>query len=216
MALPAETYAPTSAPLRVIYRDLDLLVLDKPTGLLTVPGKGSHLADCLEARARAAWPEARIVHRLDRDTSGVIVLAMTAAAQRHLGLQFERRKVTKTYDALVAGEIAGEGGEIDLPLACDWPNRPLQQVDHVNGRKAVTRWRVTGRDEAVTRVRLEPLTGRSHQLRVHMRELGHPILGDPLYGDGSRALRLMLHATSLGLHHPADGTRVLFEAPAPF
>jgi len=223
MNLPAPTdfvYAPPLEPyLQVLHADDDLLVVDKPSGLLSVPGKAADHADCVEMRARQRYPEARIVHRLDMDTSGVMVLAMNPAAHRHLGLQFERRKTEKTYVADVWGVIAGNAGEVDLPLVCDWPNRPKQMVSHELGRPALTRWQVIKRDERTTRVRLFPHTGRSHQLRVHMLALGHPILGDRFYAQGaalSASKRLALHAASLELHHPQGGERVRFAAACPF
>jgi tRNA pseudouridine32 synthase/23S rRNA pseudouridine746 synthase len=214
----SDTYDPPQSPLAILHHDHELLVLDKPSGLLSVPGKGAHLADCLLARAQAVFPEALLVHRLDRDTSGVMVFAMTAHAQRHLGLQFEKRQVKKTYVARVWGEMANDKGTVDLPLIVDWPNRPLQKVDHDTGRAAVTDWRVMRRGEGTTLVRLSPQTGRSHQLRVHMRELGHPILGDPFYATGParQAPRLMLHAESLRLRHPDGGRGMTFSAKRPF
>ncbi len=212
-----EVYSPPSDEgLAVVHMDGHMIVLDKPSGLLSVPGKGAALADCLEARVQARHPQALTVHRLDRDTSGLVVMAMTPEAQRHLGLQFERRKLAKSYVAVVAGVVGDNEGEIDLPLIADWPNRPLQKVCFEQGKRALTRWRVLERGPSSTRVLLEPHTGRSHQLRVHLKELGHPILGDPMYGDASSAPRLMLHAHTLELHHPADGTRLKLEAPVPF
>lgn len=221
MTAPAAfVYNPPVEPwLEILHRDEDLLVVNKPSGLLSVPGKAAEHADCVEARAREACPEARIVHRLDMDTSGILVLAMNAAAHRHLGLQFERRKTKKTYVARVWGQVAGDEGEVDLPLICDWPNRPKQMVCHERGKPALTRWKVVDRDEVTTRVRLFPFTGRSHQLRVHMLALGHPILGDRFYAE-AEALdafdRLALHAEELTLHHPADGRLVTFRAKCPF
>jgi tRNA pseudouridine32 synthase/23S rRNA pseudouridine746 synthase len=197
------------------HADAHLLVLDKPSGLLTVPAKPPGSADCLEARLRAAFPEALLVHRLDRDTSGVIVFARTRLAQRHLGWQFERRQVRKAYVARVAGDVPGDAGRIELPLACDWPNRPRQMVTP-RGKPALTDWAVIGREPGATRLRLAPLTGRSHQLRVHLAALGHPILGDALYGDPGSAERLQLHAESLGFRHPEGGAPVGFCVAAPF
>ncbi len=210
-------YAPPPG-LETLHADEALLILDKPSGLLTVPGREPALADCLEARAQAAFSGARIVHRLDMDTSGVIALARTAAAQRHLGLQFERRRVTKTYLARVAGEMEGERGVVDLPLMTDWPNRPRQKPDAA-GRAARTEWEVLAREEGATLLRLRPLTGRSHQLRVHLAALGRPILGDALYGDETvwrAAPRLQLHAETLTLRHPEGGRETSFRAPCPF
>lgn len=215
---PAFAYAPPDAPLDVIHADAHLLVLNKPAGLLSVPGRGEHLADCLMARAQAAFPTALLVHRLDMDTSGVIVFALTPHAQKHLGLQFEHRQTKKVYVARVWGEVAGTEGEIDLPLCVDWPNRPRQHVDWENGKPAQTAWRRIRVEDGTTRMRLYPKTGRSHQLRVHMKELGHPILGDPFYAEGAaRAFpRLMLHAESLKLRHPDGGKGMLFQAKVPF
>ncbi|MBK5934683.1 ribosomal large subunit pseudouridine synthase A [Rhodovulum imhoffii] len=214
----SDTYDPPDTPLQILYQDHEILIVDKPSGLLSVPGRGAHLADCLLSRVRAAFPEALLVHRLDRDTSGVIVFALTPPAQRHLGLQFEKRQVKKIYVAHVQGRLEPKTGTVDLPLIVDWPNRPRQKVDHETGKPAVTDWRVVHYDESVTRVRLSPRTGRSHQLRVHMKELGHPILGDPFYGGDTVQLapRLMLHAQSLRLRHPDGGKGMTFSATCPF
>ena len=213
-----DTYAPPDVPLDVLHVDHEILVVSKPTGLLSVPGKGPHLADCLITRVQNAYPEALLVHRLDRDTSGVMVFAMTRHAQRHLGLQFEKRQMKKTYVARVWGEIKEKTGTVDLPLIVDWPNRPLQMVDHVNGKPAVTDWRVLKIEGGFTRVRLSPQTGRSHQLRVHMKEIGHPILGDPFYSSGEARNfdRLMLHSESLRLRHPDGGVGKTFKSKVPF
>jgi len=207
---------PTDPWLSHLHVDDDLIVLDKPSGLLTVSGKAEGLEDCLAARAEGEWPGARIVHRLDMDTSGVIVLARNAAAHRHLGMQFEKRQTRKSYVARVAGRMAEDEGLVDLPLRCDWENRPLQMVCHEEGRAAQTNWIVTAREEDATRVELMPVTGRSHQLRVHMLTLGHPILGDPFYGDRESAPRLQLHAETLYLRHPTGGAWHGFHAPCPF
>jgi len=211
-------YAPPDDPLDILHDDADLLVVSKPAGLLSVPGKGADLADCLLTRVQAVFPTALLVHRLDRDTSGVMVFAQTPAAQRHLGLQFERRLVKKSYLAWVRGAMTAPRGRVDLPLAVDWPNRPRQKVDHVNGRAAVTDWRKLRIRGDTTRVRLMPLTGRSHQLRVHMLSIGHPILGDPFYAEGEarEAPRLMLHSEELRLRHPDGGKGMRFRAPCPF
>lgn len=211
-------YAPPDTPLEILHADHEILLVDKPAGLLSVPGKGAHLADCLLERVRAAFPQVLLVHRLDRDTSGVMVFALTPHAQRHLGLQFEKRQMRKSYVARVHGRLEPKSGEVDLPLAVDWPNRPRQMVDHEHGRAAQTGWRVLARGEAETRVRLMPKTGRSHQLRVHMRALGHPILGDPLYAAGPAGdhPRLMLHSETLRLRHPDGGQGMTFRAPPPF
>lgn len=218
-------YDPPQEPLAVVHHDHQILLVDKPAGLLSVPGKGPHLADCLISRVQIVFPEALLVHRLDRDTSGIMVFALTPSAQRHLGLQFEKRQLKKTYVARIAGRLEPKTGTVDLPLAVDWPNRPRQRVDHENGRNAVTDWRVvryeTPDEETIieaTRVRLMPHTGRSHQLRVHMLELGHPILGDPLYASGVAldAPRMMLHAEKLKLRHPDGGEWKSYSAKCPF
>jgi tRNA pseudouridine32 synthase / 23S rRNA pseudouridine746 synthase len=213
-------YEPPLEPfLTVLHVDDDLLVVNKPSGLLSVPGKAAEHSDCTEARASDSFPTSRIVHRLDMDTSGVMVLAMNPIALRHLGLQFERRKTSKSYVAEVWGNVVEDEGEIDLPLICDWPNRPKQKVCYENGKPALTRWKVERRMERTTRVRLYPYTGRSHQLRVHMLTVGHPIIGDRFYAEGEAlqaSNRLALHAESLTLHHPANGERVTFQAECPF
>lgn len=214
----SDAYDPPEVPLDVIHADHEVLLVNKPHGLLSVPGKGEHLADCLLARIQAAFPEALLVHRLDRDTSGIMIFALTPHAQRHLGLQFEKRQVKKTYVARVWGRIVEKTGTIDLPLIVDWPNRPRQMVDHENGRPAVTDWRVMRATDAETRVRLYPRTGRSHQLRVHMKEIGHPILGDPFYAEGPARdfPRLMLHSESIRFRHPDGGVGMTFSVKAPF
>jgi tRNA pseudouridine32 synthase/23S rRNA pseudouridine746 synthase len=212
-------YAPPDEPIRIVHHDHEVVVVDKPAGLLSVPGKGDHLADCMIARVQAVFPEALLVHRLDLDTSGVMVFAMTRHAQRVLGAQFEARQTKKVYRARLWGRLEPKEGRVDLPLTVDWPNRPRQHVNHDTGRPAQTDWRVLGYDEGdVTRVRLFPVTGRSHQLRVHCLALGHPILGDPLYAEGAARdfPRLMLHAESLRFGHPDSGKGLTFTAPCPF
>jgi tRNA pseudouridine32 synthase / 23S rRNA pseudouridine746 synthase len=211
-------YAPPDEPLRLIHADHAIVLVDKPAGLLTVPGKGEELADCLISRLHSVYPDALLVHRLDRDTSGVIVFALTRHAQREVSAQFEARKTRKAYRARLWGRLEPKEGTVDLPLIVDWPNRPLQHVDPENGKPAQTDWKVLGYEGDITRVRLSPLTGRSHQLRVHMQALGHPILGDPLYATGpARAFpRLMLHAESLRINHPETGRGMTFTAPVPF
>lgn len=215
------TPIPSPAPL---YVDDALLVIDKPGGLLAVPGRGAGKQDCLSVRVQARYPDALIVHRLDMATSGLMVMARGAAAQRELSKAFAARAVKKRYVALVAGLLdapAENWGSIDLPIVVDWPNRPRRIVDHSRGKPSLTRWRVLGTDAtgAHTRVELEPVTGRSHQLRVHLRALGHPILGDALYAPPAvqaMSVRLLLHAWSLSFAHPATGKTLAFELPAPF
>src|SRR6056297_2110742 len=211
-------YAPPTDPLKVLHDDHEIVVVEKPAGLLSVPGKGPHLADCLLARVQDVFPTALLVHRLDRDTSGVMIFGLTPHAQRHLGLQFEKRQTKKTYVARVAGRMEPKTGTVDLPLTVDWPNRPRQMVCHETGKPAQTDWRVMKAQEDESRVRLFPKTGRSHQLRVHMLALGHVILGDPLYAEGDACgyERLMLHSEELRLRHPDGGEGVKFRAKAPF
>lgn len=211
-------YAPPMDAPKIIHADHEILVVDKQAGLLSVPGKDADRQDCLINRLRGIYPEVLLVHRLDQDTSGVMIFALTAHAQRHLGLQFEKRYTKKTYIARVYGRLQPATGRVDLPLIVDWPNRPRQMVDHENGRPAQTDWRVIKAGDDETRVRLSPITGRSHQLRVHMLSLGHPILGDPLYAEGAAQdfPRLMLHAESLRIRHPDGGVSQSFNAPVPF
>ena len=213
-----DEYTPPQDPLVILHDDHEVLLVDKPAGLLSVPGKGPDLADCLITRIQAVFPQALPVHRLDRDTSGVMIFALTPHAQRHLGLQFEKRQTKKTYVARVAGQIAEKTGTIDLPLIVDWPNRPKQKVDHETGKQAITDWRVVRSDPAETRIRLMPRTGRSHQLRVHMQAIGHPILGDPFYAEGAARdhPRLMLHSETLQFRHPDGGRSERITAKAPF
>ena len=214
----SDEYHPPDVPLDVVHVDHEVLLVAKPHGLLSVPGKGPHLADCLLARVQIAFPEALLVHRLDRDTSGIMVFALTPHAQRHLGLQFEKRQIRKTYVARVWGRMAEKTGTVDLPLIVDWPNRPRQMVDHENGKPAQTDWRVLRVSDDETRVRLYPKTGRSHQLRVHMLALGHPILGDPFYASGPARdfPRLMLHSEQIRFRHPDGGKGMSLSSKAPF
>ena len=211
-------YSPPDDPLVILHEDAEVLLVDKPAGLLSVPGKGPHLADCLMTRIQAVFPDALLVHRLDRDTSGVMIFALTPYAQRHLGLQFEKRMTRKTYVARVWGVPTEKAGSIDLPLIVDWPNRPLQKVCHETGKSAQTDWRLLKSQGETARVRLFPKTGRSHQLRVHMLSLGHPILGDPFYATGA-ALdydRMMLHSEELRFNHPQGGRSTKVRSAAPF
>jgi tRNA pseudouridine32 synthase/23S rRNA pseudouridine746 synthase len=208
----------------VLFADPHLVVCDKATGLLSVPGIGPEKADCLVARLQGEFPGVRIVHRLDRDTSGAIVLARDAATHRALSMSFEAREVDKTYEALVAGHLASDRGTVDLPLRKEALGSARQMVHLAEGKPSRTDFEVLGCGHdadgfAWTRVRLTPFTGRSHQLRVHMLALGHPILGDELYAGGaacSARARLCLHARSLAFTHPATRARVAFEAPCPF
>ncbi len=213
-----EPYAPPDDPPRILHHDAQIVVVDKPSGLLSVPGRGEHLADCLITRLGRIFPEVLLVHRLDRDTSGVMIFALTPAAQRSLAAEFEARRTKKVYLARVWGAMSEKSGRIDLPLIVDWPNRPKQKVDHAEGRPSVTDWRVVRVEDGTTRVRLMPVTGRTHQLRVHMAAIGHPILGDTIYAEGAARdfPRLMLHAESLRIRHPEAGKSFTFTAPAAF
>ena len=213
-------YEPPIDPwLTVLHADSRMLVLDKPSGLLTVPGKDPALADCLEARAREKWPTATLVHRLDKDTSGIVLMALDKKALGDLGQQFEKRRTKKRYVARVWGAMEADSGLVDMPLATDWENKPRQRVDWENGRASQTEWTVLEREAQATRVQLNPLTGRTHQLRVHMLAIGHPMLGDQFYATGAAlaaADRLQLHAEELTFFHPDDGREMTFRSPAPF
>lgn len=203
----------------IVFADDAIVVADKPAALLAVPGRGADKLDCLWRRVQARFADALVVHRLDMATSGLMLFARGEAVQRTLGRAFAQRGVRKTYVAVVAGELPLDAGTIDLPLAADWPNRPRQVVDRDRGRPSVTHWRVLARGGGTTRVELEPVTGRSHQLRVHLQAIGHPIVGDALYAPPAAAAsapRLMLHASRLAFEHPAHGAPAAFGAPPPF
>lgn len=214
----SDIYAPPDLPLDVVHEDHEVLIICKPHGLLSVPGKGGHLADCLLSRVQSVFPHALLVHRLDRDTSGVMVFALSPHAQRHLGQQFEKRQVRKSYIARVFGAVDQKTGTVDLPLIVDWPNRPKQKVDFENGKPAITEWRRLKAGAEESRLRLFPKTGRSHQLRVHCLAIGHPILGDPFYAIGPARdhERLMLHSESLRFRHPDGGRTLSFSVKPPF
>lgn len=212
---------PVQTELNILYSDQDILAVDKPAGLLSVPGRGPDRQDCLLSRVQQLFADALVVHRLDMSTSGVMILARNAAAQRQLSRQFELRQIKKSYLAIVSGRVDPHAGQIDLPLICDWPNRPRQIVDHSMGKPARTAYRVLSHDSATdtTRIELKPVTGRTHQLRVHMQALGHPVLGDDLYADEAnrkKSARLLLHATTLELAHPTKLETMIFTRPAPF
>ena len=216
-------HPPQAAGVDALYEDADLLVLCKPAGLLCVPGRGPDKQDCLSARAQQRWPGALIVHRLDQATSGLVLMARHIEAQRRLSHAFAERQVHKRYHAVVRGLLSADGAwhEIDLPIAADWERRPLRVIEPVQGKPSRTRWRALAHDTAAqtTRVELEPVTGRTHQLRVHLAALGHPILGDALYADPTTqalAPRLLLHAAELRFAHPAHGGACAFAAPAGF
>ena len=203
----------------VLHADAACIVIDKPAGLLSVPGRGPHLQDCASARVSARFADALVVHRLDMATSGLLLFARGADAQRALSRAFALREVHKRYVAVVAGRVAGDHGAIDLPLIADWPNRPLQKVDCEIGKPSLTRWRVLGVEGDRTRLELEPITGRAHQLRVHLQAIGHPIVGDALYAPTevlAASGRLLLHATTLRFAHPLGGETIEIESAAPF
>ncbi|MBC8203438.1 MAG: RluA family pseudouridine synthase [Planctomycetes bacterium] len=203
----------------VIYRDESIVVLDKPTSLLSVPGIGFEKRDCVAVRVASAVEGARIVHRLDRDTSGVMIMANDKDSHRELSRQFQDREVEKTYEAIVFGVVEEETGTIDLPIRKDMENRPRQCVDHKQGKPSLTNWKVLERMRDRTRLALYPKTGRSHQLRLHLREIGHPILGDDLYATPEQremAPRLMLHAVLLQVVHPVTLESMTFESAVPF
>lgn len=251
----------SNSPFDLIYRDDTLLVVNKPAGLLAVPGRGADKQDCLSARLQQEFPDALVVHRLDMSTSGLMLFARGAGMQRRLSQMFHEREVEKRYVAVVSGKLepariqsspsltlpqrergrslllrSGEGweggwGEVDLPIAADWPNRPLRKIDAELGKPSLTRYRVLNYDPSIhralrgtqgeryieiTRVELEPVTGRTHQLRVHMAAIGHSVLGDALYGEVSSAACLLLHATTLNLLHPLTGAPLHFVSEPPF
>ena len=208
---------------QLLHVDEHLLVLHKPAGMLCVPGRGPDKQDCLAARVQTLYPDARVVHRLDMATSGLWLMARGDAAQRSLGMAFAARAVAKRYVAVVEGLLIPPScgwSEIDLPLGRDWPNRPRSRVDPVAGKPSLTRWHVLGPGPlpATTRLELEPVTGRSHQLRVHLQALGHPIVGDALYGTPAAAghARLLLHASGLRLPHPVHGGPLEWSSQPPF
>jgi tRNA pseudouridine32 synthase / 23S rRNA pseudouridine746 synthase len=202
----------------VLFSDDALIVVDKPAGLPAVPGRGAHLQDCVALRVQALYADALVVHRLDQATSGLMLLARGAAAQRAVSRMFEQRQVGKRYVAVVNGMVENDAGSIALPLAADWPQRPRQRVDASAGKASLTHWRVLARDPATqtTRLELEPLTGRTHQLRVHLLAIGHAIVGDGLYAPARPAPRLLLHASALSLAHPGDRRALNFSSTVPF
>lgn len=205
---PPMVYNPPLSPVfELLFSDDDLLVFNKPSGLLSVPGKALEHKDSLQTRVQRVWPSATIVHRLDMATSGIMIMALNKASHRHISKQFELREVSKVYFARVYGKPQESSGTIDLPLICDWPNRPMQKVDFEHGKKASTHWRKVSTNENSSLIELKPITGRSHQLRVHMLSLGHPILGDKLYASPeAKALspRLCLHAADIKFRHPVS------------
>ncbi len=222
MMLPAPRPAQPLGEQRVVFADDTLVVVDKPAGLLSVPGRGPDKADCAWSRVQASYPDALVVHRLDMGTSGLLVFGRGAAAQRALSMAFEQRLTDKRYEAIVGGAVPDMAGEINLPLIADWPRRPRQMVDMAIGKPSLTRWERLALETGLpgtTRLALFPVTGRSHQLRVHLQAIGHPIVGDELYAPPdieTLAPRLLLHASHLTLPHPATGQAMAFHAPTPF
>ncbi|WP_286238966.1 RluA family pseudouridine synthase [Neptuniibacter halophilus] len=205
--------------IEIIYADDALVIANKPWDMLSVPGRGEDKQDCLWRRVQQQFPTARIVHRLDYATSGLMVLALTLEAQRQLSRAFQERQTQKRYQAIIAGTPGQRCGRVELPLRCDWERRPLQIVDHEQGKAALTHWQITGEHELGTRIELTPVTGRSHQLRVHMQAIGHPIVGDRFYADErsqAASERLLLHAEQLAFPHPENGKECSFQAPCPF
>jgi len=220
---PLPSLNPVLAPppgLDLIYRDESLIVVNKPAGLLAVPGRGADKQDCLASRVQAEFPDALVVHRLDMATSGLLLFARGAEMQRRLSHLFRERLVAKRYVAVVSGRLEPPSGEIDLPLIRDWPNRPRQKVDLATGKPSLTRYRLLAHDVVTdtSRAELEPVTGRTHQLRVHMAAIGHPMLGDALYGENTegRAERLLLHASALSFVHPLNAELLSFASNTPF
>ncbi|ENA1753685.1 bifunctional tRNA pseudouridine(32) synthase/23S rRNA pseudouridine(746) synthase RluA [Yersinia ruckeri] len=216
-----EAYNPPRDPwLHILYQDLHIMVVNKPSGLLSVPGRAPENKDSIMTRIQADFPTAESVHRLDMATSGVMVVALTKAAERELKRQFREREPKKSYIARVWGHLEQDEGLIDLPLICDWPNRPKQKICYETGKSAQTEYQVLCRDaDGSTRVKLSPITGRSHQLRVHMLAMGHPILGDGFYAHPeakAMASRLQLHAQELCITHPEFGTPMHFRSEADF
>jgi tRNA pseudouridine32 synthase/23S rRNA pseudouridine746 synthase len=204
--------------LKLVYQDPSLLVLVKPAGMLSVPGRGVDKQDCLAVRVQQLFPDALVVHRLDMATSGLIVFARGAAMQSRISQMFRERAVQKRYIAVVAGQLAQDCGEIALPLSSDWLNRPKQRVNLLEGKPSLTKYEVLSynADNQTSRVFLEPVTGRTHQLRVHLAAINHPILGDALYGDATAAPRLLLHACYLSLAHPLSGVALICQSDADF
>jgi len=212
---------PTDESWQLIYQDEQLLVVNKPAMLLTVPGRHPANFDCLISRVQQQFPKAQVVHRLDYDTSGLVILPLTKAALSNISKQFQARTVHKQYQALVQGEVSPANGSIDLPIAADPIRRPLYKICQASGKPSLTHYQLLNYDNArdLSRVLLSPVTGRSHQLRVHLLSLGHPIIGDTLYGDAANialSARLCLHAAAIEFCHPVTGKSLLFRAEAAF
>lgn len=215
MNITLAAYIPPCGDLELIYSDKSLLVVNKPAGLLAVPGRGADKQDCLITRLQQQFPDALVVHRLDMATSGLMVFTRGIDVQRRLSQMFRERAVEKRYVAVVAGKVEPERGEVNLPITADWLKRPLRKIDMAIGKPSLTRYASLAYDAATdsSRLELEPVTGRTHQLRLHMAAIGHPILGDALYGNAYNAPRLMLHASSLCFPHPGNGAPLNFVSP---
>ncbi len=212
-------YQPPEGALDVIHADDDVVVLNKPAGLLSVPGRLDVHKDCLQTRVQTQFPSALTVHRLDMETSGIVIMALNKAAQSSLARQFQERQTEKTYIARVYGKMKELSGTVEAPLICDWPNRPMQMVDFDNGKPSTTHYRVLAHESETTLVELTPITGRSHQLRVHMLHIGHVIVGDHLYATGQALAlsdRLQLHSQSLVVTHPVSNLRQSYMSNGPF
>ncbi len=213
-------YAPPTVPyIKLLFQDDWFIAVDKPSGLLSVPGKDPKHHDSMATRVQKVYPTATVVHRLDMATSGLMLFALCKAAHRAISRQFELRQVEKAYIARVYGTPTRTEGEVSLPLICDWPNRPKQKVDMDSGKPALTRWQQLESGGQSSLIALYPKTGRSHQLRVHMQSLGHPILGDRLYAHApalTMAARLQLHACELRLNHPHTGVPMHLHSVCPF
>ncbi|WP_040725592.1 RluA family pseudouridine synthase [Thiomicrorhabdus sp. Kp2] len=203
----------------ILYADEHIIVVNKPSGLLSVPGRGVDKQECLASHLAADFADVKIVHRLDMDTSGLMVVARSAEAHRHLSRQFQERQTQKTYHAVCSGKPSLKSGYINLPMRCDWEKRPLQMIDFKQGKGAQTHWKILEQNRDTFLVELTPITGRSHQLRLHMKSLGHPILGDNLYADFfslNQSPRLMLHAKTLSFSHPITENKMDFDCPSLF
>ncbi|MDH5409060.1 MAG: RluA family pseudouridine synthase [Gammaproteobacteria bacterium] len=212
---------PAHTELDMIYQDDDLLVVNKPAWLLSVPGRGEDKQDCMLSRVRLEYPEALVVHRLDMATSGLMLLARNKEMQSKLGTLFEKRQIDKRYIAMVDGKLEHQTGEINQPLITDWPNRPKQKIDHDNGKPSLTSYKVLNYNEEqnTSRVELIPKTGRTHQLRVHLQSIGHAIIGDRLYASTEaqkKSERLLLHAVKLSFIHPVTQQELVLNSNAPF
>ena len=212
---------PVDTGLDILYQDELLIAVNKPSGLLSVPGRGADKQDCMITRTQQRFTDALTVHRLDMETSGILLFARNKTVHRLLSRAFQEREVEKQYTAVIAGALEREVGEVNLPLICDWPNRPRQKVDHEVGKPSLTRYQRLSYDAVLdaTRVALSPVTGRSHQLRVHMLSLGHAILGDPLYAPPdvkAKAARLQLHANKMLIQHPVSGEPLQLYSEPPF